>query len=111
MAMVTTVTVYDDLDGSPAQESVEFALDGIRYEIDLSAQNAAKLRRALARFIANSRKATPGPDRPVSVAQMRRRSQQELAAMREWARQEGWPIGVRGRVSAQIQRAYSQAHS
>ena len=48
MATLTTVTVVDDLDGSEAAESVEFALDGVAYEIDLSEDNAEKLRDALA---------------------------------------------------------------
>ncbi|OKH63039.1 hypothetical protein EB72_12360, partial [Mycobacterium sp. SWH-M1] len=45
MAKKVTVTLVDDFDGEgAADETVEFGLDGVTYEIDLSAKNAAKLR-------------------------------------------------------------------
>ncbi|MCW2690034.1 MAG: Lsr2, partial [Mycobacterium sp.] len=45
MAKKVTVTLVDDFDGEgAADETVEFGLDGVSYEIDLSAKNAAKLR-------------------------------------------------------------------
>src|SRR4051812_16082108 len=50
MAKQTTVTLVDDLDGKKAAEQVEFAVDGMTYEIDLSAANSARLRQALAPF-------------------------------------------------------------
>jgi len=40
----------DDLDGSEADETVTFALDGVSYEIDLNAKNAAALRDSLAQM-------------------------------------------------------------
>ncbi|MTD17135.1 hypothetical protein GIS00_24680 [Nakamurella sp. YIM 132087] len=36
MASITPVIMTDDLDGSKAAETVAFALDGSKYEIDLS---------------------------------------------------------------------------
>src|SRR5690349_1951295 len=56
MATQTTVTLVDDLDGSEAVESVAFALDGVSYEIDLSEDNAEKLRDALAGYVAGARR-------------------------------------------------------
>ncbi|BBX48980.1 hypothetical protein MPOR_00060 [Mycolicibacterium poriferae] len=48
MAKKVTVTLVDDFDGEgAADETVEFGLDGVSYEIDLSAKNAAKLRNEL----------------------------------------------------------------
>jgi hypothetical protein len=46
MAQKITVTLEDDLDGGPADQTVRFGLDGAEYEIDLSARNAAALPRA-----------------------------------------------------------------
>ena len=46
MAQRVRVDLVDDVDGSPAEESVNFALDGVNYVIDLSAENASKLRDA-----------------------------------------------------------------
>ena len=34
----------------------------------------------------------------------------DLAAVREWARQNGHQVSDRGRISAEIQAAYDKAH-
>ena len=44
MARKVQVVLTDDVDGGEASETVNFALDGVTYEIDLSDENAAKLR-------------------------------------------------------------------
>jgi hypothetical protein len=41
MATKIAVTLEDDLDGGPADETVRFAIDGTGYEIDLSTNVAA----------------------------------------------------------------------
>jgi len=47
MVQRVRVTLEDDIDGSPAVETVSFALDGAAYEIDLSRPHAQTLRDAL----------------------------------------------------------------
>lgn len=47
MAQEVLVSLIDDLDGSDADETIMFALDGTGYEIDLNIKNAAALRKAL----------------------------------------------------------------
>lgn len=44
MARSTVITLVDDVDGAPAAETVTFAVDGVTYEIDLSEENARRLR-------------------------------------------------------------------
>ncbi len=56
MASKTTVLLIDDLDGKDADETIEFSLDGVVYEIDLSDKNAQKLRNAFAPFAEAGRK-------------------------------------------------------
>ena len=56
MAQVTRVRLVDDLDGSEADESISFALDGLALEIDLSNDNADKLRDIFAPYIAAARR-------------------------------------------------------
>lgn len=52
MATVTRTYMVDDLDGSTEDvENVQFSLDGHNFEIDLSAENAARLREKLQRFL------------------------------------------------------------
>lgn len=55
--MKQTITkLIDDLDGGDAAETVEFALDGVRYEIDLSAVNVKQIRELLTRYVDAGRK-------------------------------------------------------
>src|SRR3954451_4480810 len=49
MAQRTTVSLIDDLDGqSEADETVEYAVDGVTYEIDLTTDHAEALREVFA---------------------------------------------------------------
>ncbi|MEV6374835.1 histone-like nucleoid-structuring protein Lsr2 [Micromonospora musae] len=57
MATQTVVLLTDDIDHSTDNvDSHQFALDGVEYEIDLSGQNAARLREALAPYVAAGRR-------------------------------------------------------
>ena len=50
MAQKIQTLFIDDLDGSAAEGTVRFGLDGAEYEIDLNARHAQELRDALARY-------------------------------------------------------------
>ncbi|MGP4029717.1 histone-like nucleoid-structuring protein Lsr2 [Actinomadura sp. 3N407] len=56
MARQVLITKIDDIDGTPAGESVRFGLDGRSYEIDLSEANKDTLRGIYAPYIAKARK-------------------------------------------------------
>lgn len=55
MATRTTVMLIDDLEGGDAEETVRFGLDGVEYEVDLNAKNAASLRKALDAWVSHGR--------------------------------------------------------
>lgn len=59
MAERIQVELVDDLDGSPAQYTVTFALDGVTYEIDLNERHARQFRSLLDRYVKQAR--TPKP--------------------------------------------------
>lgn len=112
MVQRVQVILEDDISGGAATETVEFALDGVTYEIDLNDDNAAKLRDALAPWIAEAR-------RSGGRRQTRRRTSggagggakaEELAKMREWGRENGFKVSSRGRVSQELQDAYAAAN-
>ena len=50
MAQKIQTLFIDDLDGSEADGTVRFGLDGTDYEIDLNGEHAQELRDALARY-------------------------------------------------------------
>ncbi|MGH3977128.1 MAG: histone-like nucleoid-structuring protein Lsr2, partial [Pseudonocardiaceae bacterium] len=50
------MTTVDDIDGSEDAKTIEFGLDGVGYEIDLSKNNADLLREALSPYVAHAQK-------------------------------------------------------
>jgi hypothetical protein len=106
MAQKITVTLEDDLDGGPADQTVRFGLDGADYEIDLSARNATAFRERLAPYTARARKASRGPrSRPGRSASARERS----SGIRAWARGQGIAVSDRGRIPASVIEQYQAA--
>jgi hypothetical protein len=114
MAQKHIVQLIDDLDGGPATDTVQFGVDGASYEIALSAKNAAKLRDALASYVANARRGSRSVGRPSSSAGRRSRGTRgdrvQTQAIREWARKNGHKIGEKGRIPASILEAYHAKH-
>lgn len=113
MAQKTVVELIDDIDGSEAAATVHFSLDGVDYEIDLSAENADKLRAALAEFVEHAREAGRRTKRPSGQRSTSRttteRDKNQL--IREWARKNGRPdLSDRGRLPAEVRDAYNAAH-
>ncbi len=108
MAKKVQVLLVDDLDGSDAAETVTFGLDGVSYEIDLSADNAAKLRNALAAWIGHANRQG---GRPVRSAKSARAGRRNVGDIRAWAKANGHKVSERGRIPAGVQTAYDEAHS
>ncbi|MCA3759209.1 MAG: Lsr2 family protein [Cutibacterium sp.] len=105
MAQRVRVDLVDDVDGSPAEESVNFALDGVNYVIDLSAENASKLRDALSLWVDHARR-TGG---------RRTRGRRPTGGptaneVRQCAKSQGYEVSERGRVSNEIREAYQRTH-
>jgi hypothetical protein len=108
MAQRVNIVLEDDLDGSDADETVTFALDGVTYEIDLSATNAAQLRDSLAPYVGHARRSAGR--RAAGRTAPRAAAKRDLGDVREWARKNGHKVSDRGRISAEIQVAYDKAH-
>jgi len=111
MAKKVTVTLIDDFDGeAAADETVEFGLDGVTYEIDLSTKNAAKLRNDLKQWVGAGRRV--GGRRRGRSSSARSRGaidREQSAAIREWARRNGHNVSSRGRIPADIIDAFHAA--
>lgn len=110
MARKVTVTLVDDFDGeAAADETVEFALDGVTYEIDLSTKNAAKLRADLKKWVESGRR-VGGRRRGRSSGRGRGAiDREQSAAIREWARRNGHNVSTRGRIPAEVIEAFHAA--
>lgn len=104
MAKRTNTVFIDDLDGSEAEATVRFGLDGTYYEIDLSAAHARELRNTLARYTAAGRRANPARNaRRTTVTTV------NSSEVRNWARENGLEVADRGRISADVTAKYRAA--
>lgn len=111
MAKKHITRLIDDLDGTELEdggESIAFTLDGRSYEIDLSDSNAERLREALAPFIKVARRSTSSSS-STSRSSRSPRSRGDLAAIRSWAKENGFTMSDRGRVPATVLEAYASA--
>jgi Lsr2 len=107
MATRTVTSLVDDTDGSEAQETVSFGLEGTTYEIDLSDQNAKKLRDALEPWVTKARK-TAGRRRP-SSQKLSPLDKGEISIMRAWLQEHGHDVSTRGRISAKLRELYNNS--
>ena len=108
MAQKIQTLLIDDLDGSEAEGTVRFGLDGAEYEIDLNAGHAQALRDGLARYVQAARRAGGGTRR---AARGRRRAPGGPGSteVREWAKAQGIEVKDRGRVPAEVVARFKAA--
>ncbi|MEV7099686.1 Lsr2 family protein [Amycolatopsis sp. NPDC051045] len=114
MTKRVTIEILDDTDGSPAEQTVPFGLDGVAYEIDLSTTNANALREALSPYVVSARR-TGGRRIKGAVGQPTDSTKQEPKPstsytathdIRTWARENGYEVADQGRIAKTIIEAY-----
>ncbi|AJR30345.1 histone-like nucleoid-structuring protein Lsr2 [Mycolicibacterium fortuitum] len=106
-----SVEMFDDLEPELAADvTIEFAFEGVGYQIDLSSKNADRFRKELAPWIqaataTSGREVRPDakPRTPSGQAGLPR------TEIRAWARANGYPVSDRGNVSAAVVRAWKSA--
>lgn len=115
MAQRVQVELVDDLNGEEAQETVRFGIDGTDYEIDLTADNAEKLRSTLSEYVDKGRKAKTGRrgqggQNSSSSPSTSGSKREETQKIRQWAKDNGHNPSSRGRITQAIVDAYNEAH-
>jgi hypothetical protein len=112
MATKEVVVYIDDFTGDVIKagqnRSIAFAVEGVEYEIDVTAARAKKFHDFLAPFMVNARRV--GGARQSRATQPARRDALQTKAIRAWAADHGYPINRRGRIPAEIESAYHGAH-
>ncbi len=110
MAQKLVVELIDDLDGDPIDvggESIEFAVNGVQYTIDLNEKNAIEFHRKLDYYIRHAarvggrkttRQVKDTPDRAMTQT------------IRAWAHANGYAVSARGKIAASLVEAYTKAH-
>jgi hypothetical protein len=109
MTQRVVVSYTDDLDGSPAEETVTFRLDGHDYQIDLSGAHARQLRELFAPYVSagrrgkNTRRVTGGG---ATVGHSSAEARREARQMRRWLAGHGYTVKDRGPIPDALAQAY-----
>ena len=102
MAQKIQTLFIDDLDGSPAEGTVRFGLDGTEYEIDLNEKHAKALRDGLAGYVSAARRVSGSARRVARAGRRTSASGLNTTEVREWAKAQGIEVKDRGRVPAEL---------
>jgi hypothetical protein len=110
VAQKIQILFIDDLDGSTAEGTVRFGLDGTEYEIDLNAGHAKELRDVLARYVDAGRRAGGSARKPARGSSRRGTAGgPNTTEVREWTRAQGIEVKDRGRVAADLMVKFKSA--
>jgi hypothetical protein len=104
MTSKVIVLLEDDLDGTKADETIEFGIDGTSYAIDLSDANAKKLRGALDGYVSKARKVSGKRSSSRKAS-----SPVDTKAIRVWAASNGIELSTRGRVPTSVVEQFRAA--
>lgn len=103
------VEVTSDLSNEEGAETLQYSVQGTKYAIDLTEGEQAEFMEALAPYIAVSRiKGKPGNGQ--GGGNSRKEHAEEVAAIREWAQQNGYEVNPTGRIPNNVREAYEEAH-
>lgn len=110
MAQRVSIELVDDLDETPADETVVFGLDGANYEIDLTTAHANQLREALAQYVGVARKAGGKRNGRKASAAGSTSLGPSAREVRDWARSNNFDVPDRGRIPADVREAFDAAN-
>lgn len=100
MARRETIEFVCDVSGKPADEQVDFALDGQKYQIDLTDKHAKEFRALLTPFIKVARNTGSVPNKFGGSP--------DLAALKEWAAKNQIKLPARGRIPHEIRERFEK---
>jgi hypothetical protein len=109
MARELQVRLVDDIDGGRAAETVRFSLDGISYEIDLSAKHAKRLRADLDMFVQAGRRVRNITAHRGRVTSRDATDRARNQAIRAWAKRKRIRLAERGRIPRSVIERYDAA--
>jgi hypothetical protein len=125
MVQRQNMQLLDDLDGTQASRTVEFAINDHYYEMDLSTANLVGFRAALSRYLTVARPGDPasqqpwqlfpvempkdGPAAPAPDVLLEPTFDGSDADIRLWAQRKRMVVRPRARIPREIDHAYSAA--
>ena len=114
MARIEVTQFFDDIDNTQLTDGevkvVEFSINGVNYVMDLSLENARKFEEALAPYIKVATRVTKSRTASKTRSSAGKSSPERNRAIRQWARDKGLKVSMRGQIASSIVEAYDQAH-
>ncbi|ACV79016.1 histone-like nucleoid-structuring protein Lsr2 [Nakamurella multipartita] len=113
MAKQTVTTMVDDIDGSTDDViTCAFGLGNSQFEIDLNAAHREELESVLAKFIDAAREVGGGRTlrSRQTTKRVERSDREQTQAIRQWAKDNGFEVSERGRISKSVVDAFEAAH-
>lgn len=104
--MATKTILIDDLDGTEAEVTIAFVIQGNRYSIDLSHQNSKKFWAAIDPFIKAAKNLDGEKESAIEAEVV---AVEQRASIREWARKQGFDVSDRGRIPQSVEEAFKAA--
>jgi hypothetical protein len=119
MAQKVQILLTCDLDEEdvPAVETVTFGYDGFSYAFELCEKHLEDFGNVMQGYIASARRADGPGRRARSATGTSPRSsgsatpKEDLGALREWARANGYKVSERGRIPGEVREAYAAAQA
>lgn len=108
--MATIEKKVSDLSGDEGDvETISFGLDGTDYDVDLTPSEAAKLRDTMHVYVSNGRRRVKYQPAsfPSSKPKTRKRDPEQIRAMKDWLRANGYEFPSRGRIGKDLEEAYN----
>jgi len=114
VAQKVQILLTCDLDDEEVQavETVNFSYDGISYAFELCEDHLEEFHNTMQGYIAAARRADGASRRSRVAANPRssgRSAKEDLGAVREWARANGYRVSDRGRIPGEVREAYAAA--
>ena len=129
--VVTYIEMTDDFDGCPAEETVELAIDGMVYELDLSSVRAKEIRELLHPYqevahdkwrqpprpkkkpkstVAHAVTQVPKPDDSSARYAAMLNDREARKVIRTWADANGRPTSRTGKIPTETLQAFMEAN-
>lgn len=110
LARQVQTRLVDDLDGSDAAGMVRFGYEGVGYEVDLSEKHLEEFEEFLGPYIEHGRRVRGDRRGRRRAGREEQRKERDLAAVRLWAREQGYQVSDRGRLAGEILARYDESH-
>lgn len=112
VATQTVTTLVDDIDGTTDDVvTCAFGLGDSLFEIDLNTAHREELESVLAKFVAAARQVrAERPARQPRQVKSERTDRDHTHAIRQWAKENGYQVSERGRISKTLVEAFEAAH-